>query len=226
MRAPHSYCVAVRKADGGIVTEESPLPRVSEKYPIFKLPILRGLGTLGHAMYLGVRALRFSANASLADLAKPEEKPLQLSGWILGVNLAFSFVTFVAMYKFLPLLLATKLGAMFPTVAPAPGSEPDGRLHPAGVAAGFPVRHLAHEGHAADVPVSRRRAQGGVQFRIRQAGDGGERAEVRDLPSALRDQLSAGGNADRDPGLRVPAVRQLLHQAGGAHRAACRWCWA
>jgi uncharacterized protein YqhQ len=49
MRAPHSYCVAVRKADGQIVTEESPLPRVSEKYPIFKLPVLRGLGTLGQA---------------------------------------------------------------------------------------------------------------------------------------------------------------------------------
>ena len=47
MRAPHSYCVAVRKADGAVVTEESPLPRVSEKYPIFKLPILRGIGTLG-----------------------------------------------------------------------------------------------------------------------------------------------------------------------------------
>jgi uncharacterized protein YqhQ len=115
MRAPHSYCVAVRKANGEIVTEESPLPRVSEKYPIFKLPILRGLGTLGHAMYLGVKALRFSANASLADLAKPEEKPMQLSGWMLGVNLAFSLLVFIAMYKFLPLLLATKLGAMFPT---------------------------------------------------------------------------------------------------------------
>ncbi len=115
MRAPHSYCVAVRKASGEIVTEENPLPRISEKYPIFKLPILRGLGTLGHAMYLGVKALRFSANASLADLAKPEEKPMELSGWMLGVNLGFSLLMFIAMYKFLPLLLATKLGHMFPS---------------------------------------------------------------------------------------------------------------
>ena len=36
MRAPHSYCVAVRKANGEIVTEESPIARMSEKYPIFK----------------------------------------------------------------------------------------------------------------------------------------------------------------------------------------------
>ena len=41
MRAPHSYCVAVRKPDGEMVTEETPLPRISEKYPIFKYPIFR-----------------------------------------------------------------------------------------------------------------------------------------------------------------------------------------
>ena len=40
MRAPHSYCVAVRKPNGEIVTEEDALSRVSEKYPIFKYPDL------------------------------------------------------------------------------------------------------------------------------------------------------------------------------------------
>ena len=34
MRAPHSYCVAVRKANGDIVTEEMPLPRMADKYKI------------------------------------------------------------------------------------------------------------------------------------------------------------------------------------------------
>src|SRR3984957_21334758 len=53
MRAPHSYCVAVRKANGEIVTQEMPVPRMSEKYPLFKYPVLRGLGTLGQAMSLG-----------------------------------------------------------------------------------------------------------------------------------------------------------------------------
>src|SRR6478736_7941556 len=67
MRAPHSYCVAVRKPNGEIVTQEMPVARMSEKYPIFKYPILRGLGTLGQAMSLGIKALRFSANASLSE---------------------------------------------------------------------------------------------------------------------------------------------------------------
>lgn len=46
MRAPHSYCVAVRKPSGEIVTEQMPLPRLSERHKIFKLPIFRGVGTL------------------------------------------------------------------------------------------------------------------------------------------------------------------------------------
>jgi uncharacterized protein YqhQ len=119
MRAPHSYCVAVRKPNGEIVTEQSPLPRVSEKYPIFKLPILRGLGTLGHAMYLGVKALQFSANVALGDEAKEGkegEKPADLSGWMMAVPLAFSLLFFLFMYKFVPLLLATELGKAVPSL--------------------------------------------------------------------------------------------------------------
>ncbi len=74
MRAPHSYCVAVRKPIGEIVTDEMPVPRMSEKYQIFKYPGIRGLGTLGQAMSLGIKALRFSANAALGGKAG-EEKP-------------------------------------------------------------------------------------------------------------------------------------------------------
>ena len=62
MRAPHSYCVAVRKKSGEIVTEEMPMPRISEKHPIFKYPVFRGVGTLFQAMSLGMKALKFSAD--------------------------------------------------------------------------------------------------------------------------------------------------------------------
>src|SRR5437868_12551316 len=72
MRAPHSYCVAVRKANGEIVTEEQPLPKISETYPIFKLPVLRGIGTLFQAMSLGMKALKLSADVSLTEIKKEE----------------------------------------------------------------------------------------------------------------------------------------------------------
>jgi uncharacterized protein YqhQ len=122
MRAPHSYCVAVRKANGEIVTDESSLPRVSEKYPIFKLPILRGLGTLGQAMGLGFKALRFSANAALedrtpADPGKPANaKSKEMPGWLMWANLAFSLAFFIFLYKFVPLTIATQLGHRFPAI--------------------------------------------------------------------------------------------------------------
>jgi uncharacterized protein YqhQ len=112
MRAPHSYCVAVRKPDGEIVTEERELAKVSEKYPIFKLPILRGLGTLGQAMALGIRALRFSANAAL-DEGHAGKKSMEISGWAMTLNLLFSLGFFIFLYKFVPLWLATKIGSVY-----------------------------------------------------------------------------------------------------------------
>jgi uncharacterized protein YqhQ len=121
MRAPHSYCVAVRKPNGEIVTEQQPLPRISEKYPIFKLPILRGLGTLGHAMTLGLKALQFSANVALEEEAakngeKAHQKPPELNGWMMAAPLAFSLLFFLFMYKFVPLFLATQLGKAVPSL--------------------------------------------------------------------------------------------------------------
>jgi uncharacterized protein YqhQ len=58
MRAPHSYCVAVRKPSGEVVTEEMPLARISDTHKIFKLPVFRGVGTLFQAMSLGIKALK------------------------------------------------------------------------------------------------------------------------------------------------------------------------
>ncbi len=115
MRAPHSYCVAVRKASGELVTEEKKLVRVSEKHPIFRYPIFRGLGTLGQAMALGIRALRFSANAAL-DEGGAKQRPVEISPWVMGINLAFSLAFFIFLYKFVPLYLATKLGHWEPVV--------------------------------------------------------------------------------------------------------------
>src|SRR5580700_10467559 len=112
MRAPHSYCTAVRKPTGEIVTEEYPLHRMSEKYPLFKLPILRGLGMLGQAMTLGVKALKFCANAALDDGktdGKSEGKPVEITSKMMAANLAVSLLGFIFLYKFIPLFLATRL---------------------------------------------------------------------------------------------------------------------
>jgi uncharacterized protein YqhQ len=108
MRAPHSYCVAVRKPNGEIATEELPVSRMSEKYRFFKWPILRGLGTLGQAMTLGLKALRFSANMALQGEQAAAAKPV--SNGALAANLVFSLAFFIFLYKFVPLYLATQIG--------------------------------------------------------------------------------------------------------------------
>jgi len=118
MRAPHSYCVAVRKANGEMVTEEQEIKKVSEKYPIFKYPILRGLGTLGQAMSLGMKALQFSTNAALDDEAqKNGEKPVQLSNWMMAGNIALSLGFFIFLYKLVPLLIVEQIGKYQPALS-------------------------------------------------------------------------------------------------------------
>jgi uncharacterized protein YqhQ len=114
MRAPHSYCVAVRKPNGELTTEQYPVHRMSEKYPVFRWPILRGLGTLGQAMTLGVKALKFSANAALDEEGG---KPVEISSWMMSFSLAVNLAFFVFLYKFVPLFLATRLGAIFPALS-------------------------------------------------------------------------------------------------------------
>src|ERR1043165_1432637 len=52
MRTPNAYAIAVRKADGTIVNTAASLPKWSEKYPLLKLPVLRGGAVLVQSMGL------------------------------------------------------------------------------------------------------------------------------------------------------------------------------
>jgi uncharacterized protein YqhQ len=119
MRSPHSYAVAVRQPSGGIVVAKDYLEKPSEKHPWLKYPLLRGLGVLGQAMVLGIRALRYSAEQALEEAGKPakKEKKVELSNWLLAVNLAFSLGFFIFFYKFVPLSLATAISRRYPATA-------------------------------------------------------------------------------------------------------------
>ena len=114
MRAPHSYCVAVRKPNGDIVKEDMPIARMSEKYPCFKWPVLRGLGVLGQAMSLGMKALTFSANAAMDDGSTDEKK--EMPKWVMVSQIAFSVIFFILLYKLLPLKLTEYLSNWAPVL--------------------------------------------------------------------------------------------------------------
>jgi uncharacterized protein YqhQ len=119
MRSPHAWGIAVRKPSGEIVTHSEPLERPSEQHKWMGWPVVRGVMTLGHAMKLGFRALKFSANAALAEIPADQRnddkgKKLEITGWMAGVNVAFSIAFFIFMYKYLPLLATTELKKVNP----------------------------------------------------------------------------------------------------------------
>jgi len=74
MRSPKGYCVAVRRQDGTVKIIKNILKTAGEKRRIFKLPIFRGVGVLGQALVLGIKALRFSAEEAMQDM-EPKKKP-------------------------------------------------------------------------------------------------------------------------------------------------------
>ncbi len=125
MRSPHAWGIAVRKPSGEMVTHSEPLERPSEQHKWMGWPVIRGVMTLGHAMTLGFRALKFSANAALEEItandpdkkdsdSKDRGKKFEITGWMAGVNMAFSVAFFIFMYKYLPLVAATELKKVNP----------------------------------------------------------------------------------------------------------------
>jgi uncharacterized protein YqhQ len=116
MRAPHSYCVAVRKKSGEIVTEQAPLARMSEIYRIFKLPVFRGVGTLYQALKLGGRALRFSAAAALDEPDKQAQPAKEVPGWAMAGPVVLSLAFFLFAYKYVPLQITMILAKYYPAL--------------------------------------------------------------------------------------------------------------
>lgn len=72
MRAPGGVAVAVRRPDGALVVRDGPLPR-SLRSPLWKVPGLRGIGTLFESLSLGYSALQFSAEQQGLEDAAPRK---------------------------------------------------------------------------------------------------------------------------------------------------------
>src|SRR5688572_11265007 len=79
MRTPGAYAIAVRKADGTIVNTAATLPKWSDKYPILKLPILRGGAVLLQSMGLGIKALNYSAAEAFEEVEEAEAEEVKIA---------------------------------------------------------------------------------------------------------------------------------------------------
>jgi uncharacterized protein YqhQ len=78
MRTPNAYAIAVRKADGTIVNTAARLPKWSDKFPILKLPVLRGGAVLIQSMGLGIKALNYSANEAFEEVEEAETRNVKV----------------------------------------------------------------------------------------------------------------------------------------------------
>jgi len=79
MRTPNAYAIAVRKADGTIANISARLPKWSDKYPLLKLPVLRGSAVLLQSMGLGIKALNYSANVAFGEAETAQEVQVALT---------------------------------------------------------------------------------------------------------------------------------------------------
>lgn len=92
MRSPSSFCVAVRKKEGEIVehTEKINVPQI-------KIPLIRGVYVLFHALSIGIKSLNISANLF------EEEKPMSKFSMVLSILFALGFG--ILIFFWLPLFL-------------------------------------------------------------------------------------------------------------------------
>jgi uncharacterized protein YqhQ len=75
MRSPGAYGVAVRRPDGTLALDRGKVASLASRYPVFKLPLLRGIGVLFQSLAIGIRALNFSAEQAIAAAAPPGGEP-------------------------------------------------------------------------------------------------------------------------------------------------------
>jgi uncharacterized protein YqhQ len=118
MRAPGRIATAVRRANGEIQVRTRQYISLAEKYPLFKLPILRGAVGLLEMMFVGIETLNFSAEAAMEDVRAAKDggdkepvavKDKSASNFKLALIVIFSLTVGIGIFFIMPLLVTTRL---------------------------------------------------------------------------------------------------------------------
>jgi len=113
MRSPAAVATAVRTPGGGIAVTHRPFRGATARFRFLDLPVLRGAVGLLETLWLGMQALQWSAEQSLAEPGMQPAPPARRSPWsglALAVPMAVALVGGVGLFFYLPLLLTTWLG--------------------------------------------------------------------------------------------------------------------
>ena len=107
MRTPGGYGVAVRLPDGSMALDRAAVPSLLRRFPLLRLPLVRGSAVLGQSLSLGMRALNFSA-AALMAAETPAETPTPAkpgTGLAGTLSVVFAVAAGLGIFLFLPLWL-------------------------------------------------------------------------------------------------------------------------
>ena len=115
MKNKDEYATAVRTPSGKIEVKKEIYISIVQKYPILKLPFVRGIFAFSDSMILGMRSLKFSASFFEDDEGEPSkfEKFLdkvfgeKLEKVIMTLSIIFSFFVAIGIFILLPLFLSS-----------------------------------------------------------------------------------------------------------------------
>jgi len=111
MRAPRSMAIAVRRPSGEIVVKKDVVVPLSERFPLVKLPIIRGAVALFSSLAIGLKALNFSANEALVEEGAEKEEMSPMVMWgTMAVALLFGVLLFFILPLYLTKLLVPLIG--------------------------------------------------------------------------------------------------------------------
>ncbi len=109
MRGKDAYSIALINSQNEIKVERFEHKVISERYKIFKVPFIRGIGALWDSMKIGIKALLYSANEAMDEIeqeeAKKKNKPVKKKSKtaekaqnvaLAAISMVFGFALFVA----------------------------------------------------------------------------------------------------------------------------------
>jgi len=102
IRSKKHMVTCVRQPNDEILANVEEIKSVSERHKVLRLPFLRGIVALFETLYIGVKGLYFSANASLEEEEKINPKEI-----VLTVVVALALAIFL--FSVLPFFLTTFL---------------------------------------------------------------------------------------------------------------------
>lgn len=119
MRSPKFLTIALRRADGGILVKKNPYIALTKRKRWLNIPIVRGAIALVESLYLGLKALTFSADQAMEE--KVTEATSQADYEIKSMGKAFGTLWPILMvivgvslgmglFFYLPLIITDFLG--------------------------------------------------------------------------------------------------------------------